>query len=194
VADPGRRGHNAKVVERLLSPAEERVALLVSLVVALGVDLEGALVAEGIDLDRVVDDQVDRDERIDLRRVRAEVVHRVAHGGEVHYGGHAREVLHQHPGGLERDLDARVGLRVPARDRLDVFGGHGASVLEAQDVLEQNLQRVGQPRGVELALQSIEAVDLELAVADRERVAGSEAVAAVFGHALSIALSGTRRC
>ena len=60
MADPGRRRHDAEVVERLLAPAQERVALAVALVLALGVDVEGARVAEGVDLDRVVDDQVDR--------------------------------------------------------------------------------------------------------------------------------------
>ena len=104
VADPGRRRDHAEVVERLLAPAQERVALAVALVVALGVDGEGARVAEGVDLDRVVDDQVDGDQRIDLRRVAAELVHRVAHRRQVDDRGDAGEVLHQDPGRLEGDL------------------------------------------------------------------------------------------
>ena len=63
MADPGRRRDDAEVVERLLAPAQEGVALLVSLVVAVGVDVEGAGVAEGVDLDRVVDHEVDGDQR-----------------------------------------------------------------------------------------------------------------------------------
>ena len=42
VADPGRRRHDAEVVEGLLAPAQEGVALAVALVVAVGVDVEGA--------------------------------------------------------------------------------------------------------------------------------------------------------
>ena len=104
MADPGRRRDDAEVVEGGLAPAQELVALLVALELLLGVDREGAGVAEGVDLDGVVDDQVDRHERVDLGRVGAELVHRVAHRGQVDDGGNAGEVLHQHPRGLERDL------------------------------------------------------------------------------------------
>ena len=186
MADAGRRRHDAEVVEGLLAPAQEGVALAVALVVALLVDREGLLVAEGVDLDRVVDDQVDVDQRVDRRRVAAEVLHRVAHRGEVDHGGHAGEVLHQHPGGLEGDLDRGLGLRVPGGDRLDVVRGDRLAVLEAQRVLEQHLERVGQAGDVELRLQRVEAVDLVLAAADLEGRPGSEAVAA---HRLSISAS-----
>ena len=60
VADAGRRRHDAEVVEGLLAPAQERVALAVALELELGVDGEGARGAEGVDLDRVVDHQVRR--------------------------------------------------------------------------------------------------------------------------------------
>ncbi len=50
VADAGRGRHDAEVVEGLLAPAKERVALLVALVVAVGVDVEGLVVAERVDL------------------------------------------------------------------------------------------------------------------------------------------------
>ena len=150
MADPGGRRHDAEVVERLLAPAQERVALAVALVVALGVDVEGARAAEGVDLDRVVDHEVDRDQRVDPRRVAAELVHRVAHRRQVDDRRHAGEVLHQDPGRLEGDLlrsGSAVG--VPGGDRLDVGGGHRVAVLEPQRVLEQDLERVGQPGDVE---------------------------------------------
>ena len=132
VADPGRRRHDAEVVEGLLAPLEEGVALAVALELALGVEGEGARVAEGVDLDRVVDDEVDVDQRVDLLRVAADLRHRVAHRRQVDHRGHAGEVLHQHPGRLEGDLDARLGRRVPAGDRLDVVGGDRGAVLEPQ--------------------------------------------------------------
>ncbi len=68
MADPGGRRDDAEVVERLLTPAQEGVALAVALVVAVGVDVEGAGVAERVHLHGVVDHQVDRDQRVDLRR------------------------------------------------------------------------------------------------------------------------------
>ena len=120
-------------------------------------------VAERVDLNRVVDHQVDRDERVDLRRVGAELVDRVAHRRQVDDRRHPGEVLHQHPGRLERDLLRRLGVRVPGRDRLDVLGGDRVAVLEPQRVLQQDLERVRQPGDVELLLQGVEPVDLVLA-------------------------------
>ena len=119
--DAGVRRHDGEVVERVLAPAQERVALLVALELALGVDAERVAGAEGVDLHRVVDDQLGGHERVDLRGVAAEVGHRVAHRGEVDDRGHAGEVLHDHARGREGDLLRRLGVRVPARQRLDVL-------------------------------------------------------------------------
>ena len=153
-------GTTLKLVERALAPAQERVALLVALELALGVDAERVAGAEDVDLHRVVDDELGRHERLDLRRVAAEVGHRVAHRGEVDDAGHAGEVLHDHARGREGDLLRRLGLRVPRRERLDVLGADADAVLGAQEVLEQDLQGERQPRDVELRLQRVEAVDL----------------------------------
>ena len=60
--------------------------------------------------------------------------------------GHAGEVLQQHAGGRERDLLLRRALHVPRRQRLDVGRLHEPAVLVAQQVLEQDLQRVRQAR------------------------------------------------
>ena len=178
MADAGCRRHHPETLEGGLAPAQERVALPVSLVVSLGVHLEGALVAERVDLHRVVDDQIDVDLRVDRRGVPAQLLHRVAHRRQVDHGRDSGEVLHQHPGGLEGDLDGGIRLRVPAGDRLDVVSAVGGPVLQPQGILEQDLERVRQPRGVELLLEGIEPVDLEPAARDLELGACSEAVAA----------------
>ena len=73
----------------------------------------------------MVDDQLDRDERVDPRRVATEPRQRVAHGGEVDDAGHAGEVLHEDALGRERDLVGGVagalavalGVGAPARRR-----------------------------------------------------------------------------
>ena len=95
-AGPGR--HDAQVTERGLRPAQQLVALAVPLVLALDVERERPVVAEHVDLDRVVDD-VGRDERVDERRVAAEVGHGVAHDREIDDRGHAGEV-EDHPEGM----------------------------------------------------------------------------------------------
>ncbi len=178
VADAGRRRHDAEVVEGLPAPFEEGVALAVALELALGVDREGALVAEGVDLDRVVDDEVDVDERVDPLRVAADLGHRVAHRGQVDDRRHTGEVLHQDAGRLEGNLGAGLGGGVPAGDRLDVLGPHRDPVLEPQHVLQEHLQRVGQPGDVEALMECVEAEDLVAAPAHLERRAGAEGVAA----------------
>jgi hypothetical protein len=90
VDDAGVRRDGLEALEGALPPAEERVALLIALELLLRVDAERVARAEDVDLHGVVDDQLDRHERIDLGRVAAEVGHRVAHGGEVDDAGHAR--------------------------------------------------------------------------------------------------------
>ncbi len=178
VADPCRRRHDAEVVEGLATPLEERVALAVAFELALGVEGEGALVAEGVDLHRVVDDQVDVDQRVDLLRIAADLRHRVAHRRQVDDRGDAGEVLHQDPCRLEGDLDARRRGRVPAGDRLDVGVGDRGAVLEAEDVLEQDLDRVGQARDLEALGERVEPEDLVGAATHLEGRTGAEGVAA----------------
>ena len=169
--DPRLGRDDLEVVERLLAPAEERVALAVSLVLAVGVDADRHPVREGVDLDRVVDDELGGKLRVRLRRVAAEVVHRVAHRGEVDDRRYAGEVLVDHAPGREGDLPRRVVLRDPLRDRLDVLLGRGA-----EDVLEQDLQRVRQPLDVEALLERRQPVDLVALAPDVERRASSESV------------------
>ena len=75
-------------------------------------------------------------------------------------------------------VDAAPGLlaRGPAGHRLDVGGVDVAPVLVAEEVLEDDLHRVGQPGDVEPTGEGVEAVDGEAPVADGEGGAGGEAV------------------
>ena len=179
VADAGAGRHDAEIAERLLAPFQEFVALLVALVFELDVAGEGHRRAELVDDDRVVDDEVDRHQRIDLLRIAAERRHGVAHGGEIDDGRNAGEILHQHARRAVGDLDAgRALVGEPAGDRLDAFLGDRAAVLVAQQVLEQHLHRIGQlgdaGQPVLLGLDQAE-IDI-LGAADGERPAAIEAV------------------
>src|SRR5262245_8838755 len=60
VADAHAGGHDGEVAESLLRPAQQGIALAVALVLTLDVVVIGPQRAEHVDLDRVVDDQVDR--------------------------------------------------------------------------------------------------------------------------------------
>ena len=119
----------------------------------------------------MVDHEVGGEERVDPRRVAAEVAHGVAHRGEVDDRGDAGEVLEERPGRREGDLLRRLGLRVPGRDRLDA-----RVVARAEDVLEQDPERVREPGDVVALLERVEPEDLVALSADVERCAGGERI------------------
>ena len=83
VHDAGAGRDDLELVEGALAPAQELVALLVAAVLEVDVALEGVRRAEDVDDHRVVDDQLGGGERVDLRRVAAELGDGLAHGGEV---------------------------------------------------------------------------------------------------------------
>ncbi len=130
--------------------------------------------AEVVDLHRVVDDELGRRQRVDHLRFAAELDDGVAHRGQVDDGGHAREVLQHDARGREGDLAVRLGRRVPVRERRDVGRRDVLAVLEAQEVLEQDFQRIRQ--GVHRAFDGVEAVDLVVRGLHGERLTGAETV------------------
>jgi hypothetical protein len=197
VDDPGVRRHDREVVEAVLPPAQERVALLVALELALGVDPERVAGAEGVDLHGVVDDQLGGHERVDRRGVALVVGDRVAHGGEVDHGGHAREVLHHHARGGEGDLlDGSADASQRASFSMLSSVTATPSSLRRQ-VLEQHLQRERQPGDVELGLERVEPEDLEGLAPDLEfrprAKEFSDMPCSVAGEALSEGASASRR-
>ena len=176
--DAGVGRDDAEVVEGLLAPAQEGVALAVAAELERGVEVGGVALEVVIDLDRVIDDELDRLERVDLPRVAAELHDTVAHGREIDHRGHAGEVLQQHARGREGNLLLGAGTDVPAGERLDVLGIDEPRVLAAQQVLEQDLQRVRQPGHVREAglLERRQAEDVEGVAPDGERGARVERV------------------
>ncbi len=138
VDDAAARRDGAEVGEAVLAPLEELVALGVALV--LDVEVLQQRVgdpARDVDLDRVVDDEVDVDQRVGLLGIAAELDHRVAARGDVDDRGHAGEVLQDHPRRDEGDL-AALGLGLPAGERGDVLVGDQEAVVVAQRRLEQH--------------------------------------------------------
>ena len=178
VADAGAGRHHAEIVEGARPPAQERVALAVALIFLVDIDLEGLVRAERVDHHRMVDDEIDRSERIDLLRVAAERCHRVAHGGEIDHGGHAGEVLHQHARRAEGDLAVALALLEPERHAANVVGGDGASILVAQQILEQHLEREGQIADADqpVGLGLLQAEIVVFLAVDFERAPAFEAV------------------
>ena len=147
MADARARGNNREVVEGALAPLEELIALAVALIFQIDVLLERLGGAELVHDDRVVDDQIDRHQRIDAGSLAAELGDGVAHGGQIDHGGNAGEILHQHAGGTEGDFLLGLALvRQPFGAADDVFLRDGAPVLEAQQIFKDDLHRIRQAR------------------------------------------------
>ncbi len=144
--DAGAGRHDAKVVECGLGPAEELIPLAVAL--ELTGDIEGQRVgrAVAIDLDRMIDHEIGRDQRVHARRVAPQFGHRVSHRGQVHDRRHAGEVLHDDPGRHERDLGLGCGrdARLPRSQGNDIGLSHDAASGVPEHILEQDLYRYRQ--------------------------------------------------
>lgn len=179
VTDAGAGRNDAEVLECLLAPLQEAVALAVALVFQFDVAGKSVRRAEFVDDDRVVDDEVDGNERVDLLRIAAERDHGITHRGEVDDGGNAGEVLHQHAGRTVGDFVFSRALVVePGGNVLDVLLGDGTAIFVAQQVLEQNLHRVGKLgyAGETIRLSLGQAVIDVVHTVDGERGATIEAV------------------
>ena len=153
MADAGAGRHDAEVVERALAPLQEVVALAVALVFELDVLRERLRRAELVDDHRVVDDEVDGDERIDLlgSPPSAFMPSRMA-ARSTTAGTPVKSCISTRAG---RKAISLLGLALvvePGGDCLDVFLGDRAAVLVAQQVLEQHLHGEGQPRDASKAV------------------------------------------
>ena len=177
MADAGVGRHHPQPIERLLAPPQEPVPFPVAFELQPGVHVERVRGAEPVDDHRVVDHQLGRHLRVHLRRIPAEGCDRVPHGGKIDNGGHPGEVLHENPSGGEGDLIVRLGGGVPRGQPLDVRLGDRNTVLVAEEVLQQNLQRIGQVLHAE-AVEGRQCEDRVLPVADCEVATAAEGVVA----------------
>ena len=177
VADSGVGRNDRQVLEGLLSPAQEGVALAVARVLNLSVELERLRRAELIHLHRMVDDEFHRLQRIDPVGIAAQRLHGIAHGRQIDNRGDAREVLQQDAAGHERDfLGRNLGCRIGGQ-RANHLGRNRLAVLAAQQVFQQDAQRIWQPRHLQaLFFKGIQAVNFEFAVSNPQEGATAEGV------------------
>src|SRR5690606_5884991 len=151
------------------------VALAVAAVLHVDVVAERHARTELVDLHGVVDHQLCWLERVDLLRITPHALHRIAHRSEIDDGGHTREVLQQHARRREADLAPPRPLRIPFRHGLDALARPGEPVLVAQEVLEQDAERVWQPADrITGTLYGIESKNVIAVAADVERRSGVE--------------------
>src|SRR5690348_17554733 len=167
--------NDRKIVERRLSPAQERVALAIALKLEDRVRMEGVGRAELIDLNGMVDDKLRRLQRIDRIRIAAEALHGITHRGKIDDGRNAGEVLHQHTRGSKRNFARWSGRGLPLREKADFVLADRFSILRAQQIFQQNSQRIGQVLGGDsLLIESVKTINLILPIAYAQRRACSK--------------------
>ena len=112
-----------------------------------------------------------------LRRVAAQRLHRVAHGREVDDRGTPVKSCSSTRAGMKAISRRRLGLRVPGASARMSAALTDLPVLVAQQVLEQDAQREGQPPRLQAGrFQGRETVNLELPFTDVQGAAAAETV------------------
>ena len=137
--DPVPRRDHLDIAERAPAPVDEVEAVLVAAVLDGAVLVEGAgIVAPALDGQRVVDDQLHRHHRIDLRRIAAARRDRVAQAGQVHQRGLPQDVVADDA----RGIPGEVAL-AQAVGQLQQAGVEQRRIAAAHQVLGMHARRVG---------------------------------------------------
>ncbi|MNF35247.1 hypothetical protein D3C84_161100 [compost metagenome] len=158
VHDAVARRDHVDVLERLLGPVDEVETVFVATVFDGAVLLERLLVETArLHRQRVVDDQLRRHHRVDLRRVAALQGDRVAQAGEIDQRGLAENVVADHTGRKPREVEVAfafdqllegVGERGRVAATHEVFRQHAGGV--RQGVVTAGLNRFDRRTGVEI--------------------------------------------
>lgn len=130
--------YNLEVVESLGAPLEELESLAVTLELELFIFFGGTGNTSGIDLHRVINDQVDWHEGVNLGRVTSKALHSVTHGSEIHNSWYTSEVLQDDSGGAEGNLSIVLRRLLPVEDGFDVLLLDGEVVAVTDGTLEKD--------------------------------------------------------
>ena len=151
--DAGRRRYHAEAGKGALAPVEELESLAVAAKLDVGIARQRVSGTEVVHLHRVIDYQIGGSLRVDLGRVAAEPRHGGTHGAQVDHRRNAGQVLHDHAGGPVRQTRAPLCPRLPCSQFQHLLPRYGAVVATAQQRLQQNAQRIGQPGQVGRAMR-----------------------------------------
>ena len=140
------RRHDFEGVERLHAPLHELVALGIALEFDLHVEIQGVARAVVVDLHRMIDDQVDRNQRLDQLGVSAHALRDASHRGEIAQQGHAGKVLKHDPGDDKRDFVGARNTGLPPAELADVVLGDFLAVAVAQYGFQHDAYRYRKAR------------------------------------------------
>ncbi|MNG87123.1 hypothetical protein D3C79_459160 [compost metagenome] len=174
VDDAGARRNHAKVVQALLRPLDEAIALAVAAKIDVQVLFDRFRLGKALDDHRVVDGQHRRDLRVHRRRVATQLGHHVTHAGEVGQRRQAGGVMEHQAVGLERHLAVRALTQGASQHRLQRLRRAAGDVLQQDtDGKRQALQLAGGQQLLQVDIGKLRLVDLQ----------GAHQVAGSLGHA-----------
>ena len=177
VDDADARGNDLEGVEGLHAPLEELIALLVAGELDVEVLGERLGVAGKVDLDRVVNDQVHRDQGLNQLGILPQLRDRRAHRGQVHEERHPGEVLQDDASDDKGDLLGAGGLGLPGGQGLHGRLRHALAIAVAQERLKHQPDRHRQARNREpRLLQGRNRIVAVRRTADCERLKGTEGI------------------
>ena len=150
-------GHGLEIVEGLLAPLQERVALHVAVILNVKVHVQSIAMSPGnVNLNRVVNDQINRHLRVDLFRVPTHLNHGVPERREVNNRRHPCEILQDDSRRTERDF-ATLAVGKPRRNVANVVFRDQKPVVPSKSPFEKNangIREVG--RGNAVSIERIE--------------------------------------
>src|SRR5262249_12987885 len=133
----------------------------------------------------MVDDEIDRRERVDLFRVAAEIEHGPPHRREIDDRRHTGQILHQDARRAEGDLAVGTLVAKPPANRLDIVDSDGTAAFAVNEVFQEDLQGYRQPRDIAEPRRLRRRVKTEIIVAlavDIEGAAGLQRVVTGDAH------------
>ena len=90
------RRYNAEVFKRALPPFQKLITLAIAFKFFFNVRLKRRRRSEFINHYRVINDQINRNLRVNFLRVCIQCCHRLAHGGQINHSRNPSKVLHQY--------------------------------------------------------------------------------------------------
>lgn len=119
--DNARAGGNyQEILEGSRAPLEKLEAFVVACELDLLIFFEGVGDSRHIGLDGVVDNQIDRAERVDALRIPAESLHGIPHGSQINDCRYSSEILEDDSGRFEGDFDLLDSVGFPVQDILHI--------------------------------------------------------------------------
>lgn len=144
--DPDAGRNNSEGGKGLLTPFEKFITFPITFEFMLHIEHEGLRGAVDVDLDGVVDNEVDGDERFDELGIFFEAGDGVPHGGKIYEEGDAGKVLQDDAGHGEGNLLRGGFFGIPAGEVFDVARAGGKTVAVAKNGFEHDAKGYGEAR------------------------------------------------